>query len=354
MPVANRRLLAAAAGLAAVAAAPFGAIGFGAEVAGAQPVHVSGGAFGHWTKVGLFGGPAVAVGPAPDVRLPAAGSGGKAMTGAEPDGASAVYGPAHIFGGRWPVNVATAPPSGPISVSTKSTDGPGGPTVTSTADIGLYKNPRPVQCDGDPPGTTKCTVTGGFGPTVPNEGDELHSTCTAGPNGSSGSAHFVKGVLATSTDDSGEPKDTEPIPDDPPPNYTRTGTITNVGDHWKIVYNEQFIDPDGSITVNALHMYLLGDIALGDQILGQVRCSVTGAAFANTPPPAPAAANQPSPSPSNAAATISTTAASSSNNDTALVIGSAVLLAVGITATVLWVRRDQARAKSPPVDARAG
>jgi cell division septation protein DedD len=31
-------------------------------------------------------------------------------------------------------------------------------------------------------------------------------------------------------------------------------------------------------------MYLLGDIAIGEQIVGQVRCSVRGAQFPNTPP----------------------------------------------------------------------
>lgn len=41
------------------------------------------------------------------------------------------------------------------------------------------------------------------------------------------------------------------------------------------VYNEQVVNPDGSITVNAGHQYLLGPIAVGDLILGQVVCGVT-------------------------------------------------------------------------------
>jgi hypothetical protein len=230
---------------------------------------VSGGAFGHWTKVGLFGGPQVAVGPLPDVRLPATGS-EQPLSAFEAAG-SAVYGPAHIFGGIWPATgVDVAPPSGPTTVSTKGTLGARG-SVTSTVDI-LPRNPP------DP------KSPGGFGPLPPTQGEELHATCTASETGASGSVRLVGAVMSHSTTSAGEPLDEEKIPDNPPPNFTRTGVLTNVGDRYRIVYNEQFIDPDGSITVNGYHMYLLGDIAIGDSIVGQVRCSAKGNAFPNTPP----------------------------------------------------------------------
>ncbi|MDQ3897757.1 MAG: hypothetical protein M3326_11055, partial [Actinomycetota bacterium] len=237
--------------------------------AGADVTVVSGGAFGHWTKVSLFGGPSVPVGPLPDVRLPPTGS-DRPITADEAAG-SAVYGPAHIFGGVWPPDVDVAPPSGPIAVSTRGTTGPRG-TVTSSVDITL-RTPR------DP------KSPGGWGPLPPTQGDELHSTCTAGETGVTGSTRFVNARMSKSTTPGGEPADEEPVPDNPPVNYTRTGVLTNVGDRYRIVYNEQFVEADGmSITVNAVHMYLLGDIAVGDQIIGQVRCSVRGAPFPNTPP----------------------------------------------------------------------
>ena len=237
--------------------------------AGAQVTAVSGGAFGHYTKVSLFGGPSVPVGPLPDVRLPPTGS-QQPITGYEASG-SAVYGPAHIFAGIWPEDVAPAPPSGPITVSTRGTLGSNG-SVTSSVDITLRNPPNPRS-------------PGGWGPLPPTQGEELHSTCTANESGVSGSVRLVNAVMSKSTTPDGEPREIEQIPDNPPVNFTRTGVLTNVGDRYRIVYNEQFIEPDGrSITVNAVHMYLLGDIAVGEQIVGQVRCSVRGAPFPNTPP----------------------------------------------------------------------
>lgn len=237
--------------------------------AAAQVTVVSGGAFGHYTKVSLFGGPSSPVGPLPDVRLPATGS-TQPITGYEAAG-RAVYGPAHIFAGVWPADVAPAPPSGPITVSTRGTLGPNG-SVTSSVDITLRTPPDPKS-------------PGGWGPLPPTQGDELHSTCTASESGVTGSVRFVNAVMSKSTDQFGEPREEEKVPDNPPVNYTLTGVLSNVGDRYRIVYNEQFIEPDGkTITVNAVHMYLLGDIAVGEQIVGQVRCSVRGAQFPNTPP----------------------------------------------------------------------
>ena len=240
-----------------------------AAPSGAQANAVSGGAFGHYTKVSLFGGPSIPVGPLPDVRLPPTGS-EQPLTAHEAAG-SAVYGPAHIFGGVWPPDVAPAPPSGPITVTTRGTTGPRR-SVTSTVDIVLRTPPDPKS-------------PGGWGPLPPSQGDELHSTCTATDTGVTGSTRFVNAVMSKSTTPLGEPLDEERIPDNPPPNYTREGLLTNVGDRYRIVYNEQIVDPGGgAITVNAVHMYLLGDIAVGEQIVGQVRCAVRGDAFPNTPP----------------------------------------------------------------------
>lgn len=323
-----------------------------APPARAEVTVVSGGAFGHWTKVSLFGGPSSAVGPLPDVRLPATGS-DQPMTGQEAAG-SAVYGPAHIFGGMWPPDVDLAPPSGPITVSTKGTTGARG-TVTSSVDIVRRTPPDPKS-------------PGGWGPLPPTQGAELHSTCTATETGVTGSTRFVDAVMSKSTTPDGEPLDEEPVPDNPPVNYTRTGVLTNVGDRYKIVYNEQFVEADGlSITVNAVHMYLLGDIAVGDQILGQVRCSVRGAPFPNTPPSvAPPATTAPPPTtlppatPLPPATTPGGTAAaspaaapaevrsSSSSSSLPIAIGGGVVLVAAMGAGVAGTRRRRARRASPP------
>ncbi|HJV09647.1 MAG TPA: hypothetical protein VJ653_08190, partial [Acidimicrobiales bacterium] len=223
---------------------------------------VSGGACGYFTSVGLFGGPAMlrgcgqpsgapATGAAPSVTLPAGGS-ATAVTGSDPDGATAEYGPAKIFSGMYPSDDpnAVAPPSGPISVSTQGV--PGG-TVTSSAEVGT---PRGV----------------GPGPVIANA---VRSTCTASASGVSGTTTITGGKLETKYD-AGTQLATviEDVPASPSVNFTRTGTLDHIGDSYRVVYNEQIREGD-SITVNAIHMFLLGPTAVGDMVVGQSRCGLT-------------------------------------------------------------------------------
>jgi hypothetical protein len=153
--------------------------------------------------------------------------------------------------------------------------------VTSSADIGLLPTPAAVRCEPAPTPPTPppvagqiCTAPGGFGP-FPVEGDEAHVTCTASPSGITATTHLVRAELATSTDTDGNPKDKEAVPDDPPVNYTRSGVITNVGDVFIVVYNEQIPNPDGSLTVNAVHMYLFGPTAVGEVVKASATCGMT-------------------------------------------------------------------------------
>lgn len=294
---------------------------------------VSGGAFGHYTKLSLFGGPSVPVGPLPDIRLPPTGA-VQALVANEASG-SAVYGPAHIFSGVWPADVDVAPPSGPTRVTTKGTVGPKG-SVTSTVDI-VLRRPR------DP------RSPGGFGPLPPTQGDELHSTCTATEAGATGSVRFVNAVMSKATTPTGEPLDEERIPDNPPVNFTRAGMLTNVGDRYRLVYNEQIVGADGSLTVNAVHIYLLGDVAVGESIIGQVRCSARGAAFPNTPN---SVAPLPDSAPPAAGAFQGTESASGSNagsgfNALPFVGGGVVLLGGAAAAAVLGRRRRRAKGALP-------
>ena len=135
---------------------------------------------------------------------------------------------------------------------------------------------------------------------------DVASTCTASGAGVSGSTTVTNGWLQT---DSGwsdydetypEPADAEGgsaehdpvkvlVPTNPPVNATYAGHIhvaaKNI-DRWVVVFNEQIVKSDGSITVNAAHFYygyrlengnLVVDqpsVFKGEMILGQSVCGV--------------------------------------------------------------------------------
>jgi hypothetical protein len=255
------------AGLTAVAQAPAGALVTG----------VAGSACGYYTNVGLFGGPPGVLGCgqsntdptstswSPQVTLPTGGS-SSAVTGSDPDGAIAQYGPAEIFSGQYPnaandpSQTAPSPPSGPQDVSTQGT--PTGGSVTSRASISPGTQ-----------GTADPTQPRGIGP-GPVIADAVSSTCTASETGVTASTTITNGILVLTTDSNGNPATTLAVPTNPPVNFTRSGQITNVGDNFTVVYNEQVTSGD-SITVNAVHMYLLGPTARGDMVVAQSKCQIT-------------------------------------------------------------------------------
>lgn len=211
---------------------------------------VKGGACGYYTKVGLFGGPPELRGcgqtippgeersASPSVTLPPGGSSAP-VTAEDEDGARAVYGPAVIFGGK-PIQDANAPlpPCGPITVSTK-----GKKSVTSAASV---KDVGPG----------------------PFTADAVRSTCKAAASGTKGSATITKGRVVTATDADGNPTQIESVPSRPPVNFTLQGVIPT-GDRFRAVFNEQKVKEDGTITVNAVHLYLLGPTAKGDVVIAQ-------------------------------------------------------------------------------------
>ena len=218
--------------------------------AGAPAPTASGGACGYYTNVSLFGGPASVRGcgqtappgdvrsASPSVTLPVGGS-TTAVTSTDVDGALAQYGPAVLFGGRPPSDPsAAAPASGPITVSTK-----GKRTVTSTASV---KNM-------------------GAGPFTASS---VRATCTAKKSGVVAATTVTKGVVVTATDADGNPTASETVPSHPPVNHTVTG-VNDIGDSFRAVFNEQAVDAEGTITVNAVHLYLLGPTAVGDVVIAQ-------------------------------------------------------------------------------------
>lgn len=211
----------------------------------------SGGACGYYARVGLFGSPPErrgcgqtippgdALSASPSVELPTEGS-SKAVAANDSDGALAVFGPATIFGGPPSANATGDAPCGPIAVSTKGTT-----SVTSTASV-------------------QRVATGPFTAT------SVRSTCTATKSGAKGSTSISGGVIVTATDANGEPTATVKVPAKPPVNHTVTGKIST-GDRYKLVFNEQKKARDGTLTVVAVHMYLLGPVAKGDVVVAESR-----------------------------------------------------------------------------------
>lgn len=200
---------------------------------------VEGSAYGYFSNISLFGGPPSTRGPVPTVTLSPGGGGpntASALTGL------AQYGPATFFS------------SGPITVSTQGTLGPAG-SVTSSTTI------QTVNTSGQEVFTAA----------------NVSSFSTASESGVTGSTTITGGTLQTSE---GNPdvigdETIVVIPTNPAPNTAYTGTVEGVGDSFRYVFNEQIVNPDGSLTVNAAHQYLLGPTAVGDLIIGQSVAGVT-------------------------------------------------------------------------------
>ena len=215
----------------------------------APPPGARGSAYGFFSRVSLFGGPAEPRGPAPTVALPLEGS-ASPVTATAPSG-DAVYGPAFIF------------TSDQIDVSTQGM--PGGTVSSSTAITNVNRSEQEV--------LTAASMA---------------SSCTASSSGRSGSTTITGGTLRVSE---GEP-DVEgddtyvTLPVDPDPNTVYNGQLESVGDYFQYIFNEQVLNPDGSITVYAAHQKLLGPTAIGDLYIGKSECGVTG----NGPPPVEAGA----------------------------------------------------------------
>jgi hypothetical protein len=79
------------------------------------------------------------------------------------------------------------------------------------------------------------------------------------------------------------------MPPNPAPNTEHTGEITNIGDKFRVVFNEQIREGE-FLTVNAIHMYMLGPIAVGDLVIAQTRCRAGVTASLGEPAAAPTSA----------------------------------------------------------------
>jgi hypothetical protein len=266
----------------------------GPRPAAADVAAVTGSAYGYRAfNISLFGGAQPEQGPAPRVNLAADAS--NSPQAATAPSASVQYGPAVLF------------ESGAIEVRSEGRTGAGGSVTSSASATGL----------GPGPFTAAST----------------RSTCTASESAVTGSVTIADGRLVTRTNaGTGAPETTVTVPGSPPPNDTYTGTLDHVGDSFRIVFNEQVANPDGSLTVNAAHMYLLGPTARGDLVIGQSVCGVTAAGAPATTTTAPGAATT-----TTTPAAATTTTAPDATTTTALSGGSAEGIAAPGARTVTAV-----------------
>jgi len=215
-------------------------IGVGQAPAKADVTAASGSAFGYYSSVAFdFGrgpGPAEVDGPAPTVTLPSTGGSETASV----ESGSAAAGPAVFF------------ESGPITVRTEGATGPTGSSTSSVSITGTPDGPDPFHYQ------------------------EVSSTCTSTETSTTASTTLTGASINLGGGQS------VVVPDNPAPNTEYFGTIDGVDDRFRIVINEQIVTSD-SITVNAMHMYLLGPIALGEVIVGQAHCDVVATSSNEAP-----------------------------------------------------------------------
>lgn len=199
---------------------------------------VSGGAYGFYTSVALGGGPAIPKGPSPTVTLPAAGA-DPPLTATEPTG-NATFGPAAIYESK------------EMKVSTQGTTGATGSATSSASATAV--GPGPLKAG------------------------SASSTCKSDGAAQTASTSITDGKLTVSQGPNKDLDETDDVittvPASPPPNTKFEGQLENVGDSFRAVFNEQQVTAD-AITVNAIHLYLLGPFAIGELVIAQSRCGRT-------------------------------------------------------------------------------
>lgn len=93
--------------------------------------------------------------------------------------------------------------------------------------------------------------------------DSLEATCTSTPTSFTGSSTLVGGTLNVAG------YGVIDVPVNPAPN-----TGVDLGALGKVIFNEQVVNPDGSITVNAFHIQLATAAGV-DMVLGSATCGPT-------------------------------------------------------------------------------
>lgn len=276
---------------------------------------VNGSAFGYWADdISLFGNAQADTGPTPTATL-ASNASNSPQAGAAPTGL-VQYGPATLLTS----DAIAVSSSGDLSVT-------GSVTSTSTILNINYASTQPAtgsEIFGYPPPEPPGSGYINFNPY--NLRTSISGSASADGSGVSGSTTIMNGIVRThhqSSTDCTPPISVNPcgrvgeqhthedpalagsnpegvvtIPTNPPPNYKVAGHVhlgSTTTDYFVVVFNEQVVNPDGSITVTAVHEYYGhkldetgnivpddpyaqgGSILHGHLYLGQVTAGVTAA-----------------------------------------------------------------------------
>jgi hypothetical protein len=248
----------------------------------ALPAHATVGqtyACGYWANVNFFGGGyktqgcapqtdpgASANSLAPSVTLPAAGG---SVSATDADGARALFsGVANIFSSPYDPN-DNLTNSGQMDVLVQG---------TSSAVLAQAK----AQTVGPSPFWTRSPSSAGpyaepakSGSSYDGSVGYVLARCSGSGSTETGTVVIQNGFVDTATDSQGYPTQTVAVPTMPAQGYRVDYTLNNVGDHGYIIFNERIDNPDGTTTINGVHMYMQGQNAFGDLIIAKTVCGVS-------------------------------------------------------------------------------
>lgn len=224
---------------------------------GGDVAAVAGYGFGYWSDgISLFGGNQPDIGPTPTVTLAADASNSPASASAP---CSLVrYGPANLLtsdavsvasSGALGASGGATTTSSMTNINMATTTNCGGVDLTVATGSEIFTaDSLDGSASADAAGTIGSTsVVGGRLNTDHQNGQDCASPAT--PCGRAGEQH---------THDPLDPDGAVSIPADPPANYTVAGHLhlgSTTTDYFVVVFNEQTVHADGSITVTPVHEY---------------------------------------------------------------------------------------------------
>ena len=203
---------------------------------------------------------------APSLTLPAAGG---MLSASDTDGAKSIYsGVATFFSSPYDPNdnltnsgrldVSVAGSASAVQATAKAeTVGPSPFWTRSPSSAAPYAEPAKSGSSYD--GST------GF----------VESKCQGSGSTEVGTVTIKNGFVDTVTGTNGYPTQTVAVPNPTPVNHRINFVMHNEGDSGYIIFNERIANADGTLTVNAVHMYMQGPSAFGDLIIGKTICGIS-------------------------------------------------------------------------------
>jgi len=233
----------------------------------------------YWVNISLFGGPyrsqgcapqtdpgATANSLAPSLTLPAAGG---YLTATDADGARAIFGGvATVFSSPYDPN-DNLTNSGALSVTAIGSSS----AVQATARAETV-GPSPFWTR-SPSSAPPYAEPAKSGSSYDGSTGYVESKCQGSGSTEVGTVTIKNGYVDTITGTDGYPTQTVAVPNPTPVNYRVDYRLDNVGDTGYIIFNERIANADGTLTVNAVHMYMQGQSAFGDMIIAKTVCGIS-------------------------------------------------------------------------------